>query len=242
MKASEITEQIDALGRPFPEFVNWRQPGGPLAKVKAWETENPDKALKYKELFELREKLEAAENFERLATKNTESSERKLSKLGIDRALVALQDLKETESIKTARNWLMGDKSWLLLVGPVGCGKSVAAAYLLRQTAIRGGSVGFIRASDLTQTQIDGNIRRLERAEMLVIDDIGVEHASDFGRSVLGQLCDARHQLIDVRTVVTTNLTREDLEKRVGERIIDRWRESSVMVRATGQSLRRQNT
>lgn len=238
MNLVEVGEAIAALGRPAPEFARWRQPGGPLRAIHEWEAAHPALAAKYQELFALREQLESSENLARLEEKNRASADLKLSRLGLDRAGFAAAAPEETDQIKNARDWFSGDKSWLILAGAVGNGKTVAAAWVLRQAALRGLSVGFVRSSDLAQKQINGEIQKLERVTYLAVDDVGVEHASGFAQSIMGQLCDARHQRIDVRTVITTNLTLAELTQRVGERVMDRWRESSVMKRTVGASMR----
>lgn len=235
----EIETRLRAIDRPAPEFARFRQPGGPLAKAHAWDAANPELSAEHRALVAERETLERIRRDRLAAERNLSSAEQRLSKLGLDRALQYAIEPEDTATLRYAREWLASDASWLILAGSLGSGKTVASAWVLRQAALLGNSVAFVRSSDLMQKQFDGDVRRLERADYLLIDDIGVEHASGFSQSLMGQLCDARHQLIDVRTIITTNLAREDLAKRVGDRVFDRWLESSVMKRSVSPSLRK---
>ncbi len=235
-----INAEIASLGRPAANWLAFRAPGGPLGAAKEWDRLNPVLAARYVKLCEARERLEEADQVAKLVERNTGKMRKRMSELGLGRALAAAESANlDRASLQFARDWFYGDKSWLILSGSVGVGKTTAATWVLREVLLRGQTVGMVRSSDVAQLQIEGKVRELERVHLLLIDDIGVEHPNQFAQSVLGQLCDVRHQLIDVRTIITTNLTREDLEKRVGERVADRWRESSVMKRSAGGSLRR---
>lgn len=122
---------------------------------------------------------------------------------------------------------------WLLvLIGPPGCGKSIAAAHVI---ASCGGLWMAARSLANPKTEIDA----AERASLLVLDDLGTEYsgASQYGVERAAALLELRHAERR-RTVVTTNLGAADIVARYGERVRDRMRERGRAVLLTGPSLR----
>jgi hypothetical protein len=142
--------------------------------------------------------------------------------------------LRERTSVILAgtRYDLTGSEWVLVLASPVGGGKSLAAA-----TAI--GKVGgqFVSAPDLESLAYD--VAGLERDGLLVLDDLGCEHAgaSGFVLSRIEKLIAARYAG-DQMTIITTNLRRPDFAARYGLRVDDRLREGGIYVELRVASLR----
>lgn len=130
----------------------------------------------------------------------------------------------------------------LVLSGPTGVGKSYAAAAVL---GLAGGHFAFWPQSCgrlLRPDLRDAELARLKTHHLLVIDDLGMEYAKEGG--FLEALTD---EVIWHRegnygpTIITTNLTPDDMRSRWSSRIVDRLRSSWATVFAvTGESLRRQ--
>jgi DNA replication protein DnaC len=170
-------------------------------------------------------------------------------------------------SAQKAHGWIQrflresGEWVFLFLGGPVGVGKSCAAAWFLdapritsepdpfggpTRTTTRDVAGRFITAEALTKASTfaadfwDG----LRDAPRLVIDDLGVERLDDKGWALanLTALLSHRHAH-RLPTVITLNLNRRTFEERYaahdGGRLRDRLAESAWFVELTGPSLRR---
>ena len=139
----------------------------------------------------------------------------------------------------------------LLLVGGPGTGKTHLACAIL-QAAIRKGYTGFFTSvSEALRTIRDAYSPHAERSEreafslyvapdVLVLDEVGVAIGDgEKRRAMLFDVINARYGEIKP-TVLIGNLTVEELEDYLGERIMDRLRESGgVTVPFTWPSYRR---
>lgn len=140
-----------------------------------------------------------------------------------------------------------------VLSGPVGVGKSVAAAVWAHDFAIatrklgRGGvwktdhfawvsAAAFIRMS-----RFDDAYAEVLGVSDLILDDLGAEYLDDKGlaASVMDELIDRRYSQAGATTIITTNLRNTQLGGRYGERVADRLRECATILPVLGQSLRR---
>ena len=135
----------------------------------------------------------------------------------------------------------------LVLSGPVGCGKTTAAAQWLCRAREAPSWLETQPPLFLPVAQFERTSRysaqamsRMERARALVLDDLGAEYLDDKGAFValLDSLIDARYR--DLRpTVITTNLHASQFAARYGERTVDRIRERGRFVELAGESQRR---
>jgi DNA replication protein DnaC len=115
----------------------------------------------------------------------------------------------------------------LVLSGPVGIGKTVAAVRLARYLYRLGKEGMFVPAREL---DMDKN----KDMGYLVIDDLGTERFPQDVEFVL------EHRHAHMRpTVITTNLTLEAVRRTYGERLVDRFREWAIFYELKGTSLRR---
>jgi DNA replication protein DnaC len=178
----------------------------------------------------------------------------------IAKAIVA--GLDETVATRGVRAWLaQHEKSFLLLHGDVGPGKTWAAAAALRRcrrelvrfvdaTGAPGVRLGMpngwflsaMKLALLSPFTSDGarKLADAEHVETLVLDDLGAETLDQTGyalQRVQGVLAERHaHRRL---TVITTNLTPLQLGQRYGARIGDRLMQEAMAVHCPGPSLRR---
>ena len=138
----------------------------------------------------------------------------------------------------------------LILVGPVGTGKTSAAVGAMRVLHFAGayciyGTLPFIMESlrpvrpgdDATALRM--SIDRVVGAGLLVIDDLGTEKRGEWVAERLTMIVDERHKR-NKPTIVTTNIKPDDLPGAVGERIASRLTAGATIVVASGDDLRKQ--
>jgi len=194
------------------------------------------------------------EENERLAREHEESDQRakrreRLDALGIEleknthRQVISNTGLKNTTSLVAVQRWLTSQSNYpmAVLTGNRGCGKSVAAAYVV---ANWDRSAAWSSAPDLIRV-FTGNfgdqLKRqdtLKRARLLVLDDVGTEGDAVRMTATLIELLDERKQR---KTLITTNLSKEAfLERYADERLHSRLRELAGFVGDKGPDLRGQ--
>lgn len=138
----------------------------------------------------------------------------------------------------------------LILQGKVGTGKTTLAIAILRmavQSGIRCLFVNNISLNDKLLNLLNSDRKELANYDtllrtvpLLVIDDFGAE--SD--RNNHSWIVEKMESIIGERydrmlpTIITTNLTKDDIKKRYNERIYDRLRDTCELVTFRGQSLR----
>ena len=161
---------------------------------------------------------------------------------GVPAAVMALisveASLKPTPAREAVLEFMAQAPGTLVLAGPVGTGKTVAACEaFLRQRGL------FVRAAHLSRLGwFDEDAwRPYERAALLVVDDLGSEYfdAKGGGQAQWETFFDLRHSELR-RTICTTNLTAEEFKSRYSEKWRDRLAERGAFVRVTGQSMRRE--
>ena len=133
----------------------------------------------------------------------------------------------------------------LVLAGPPGVGKSVAALVWLMLPRDRWNhGKKWVQAGELARGYAydEGAFASITRAQSLVIDDLGIEYLDQKDRylSTLEEILSAR--FANKRpTLATTNLTPEKFKERYGNRIISRINEDGSFVVCGGEDLRRRN-
>lgn len=130
-----------------------------------------------------------------------------------------------------------------MLLGTVGTGKTHLGTAML-QAVIREFAHDGLRGLYATAGSIIrdvkatfGNRGRTEadvyadliRPDMLVIDEIGVQHGTDFERQVLFEVINGRYEKIKP-TIVVSNLGVTELRQCLGDRAVDRLRDKSGIV------------
>lgn len=142
-------------------------------------------------------------------------------------------------------NWaLLGHG--LLVTGPVGTGKSSAAALVCTEAARRERTIRWSYVPDLCDAiaqnaaERQKEIRLQANIDLLVWDDFGTRDLADWEVGYLDQIVEARYRARKPM-VVTSNWTTADLRTDVRlARMVDRWRERvcSNFVVLTGESMR----
>lgn len=144
------------------------------------------------------------------------------------------------------RNDMDGQRSSLLLMGPVGVGKTHLAAATLF-TAIGKGMIAYYTpapdfltkysASFQDRTTMD-LIDSMATCEFLLLDDLGKEKASDTALPLIFQVINSRYESM-LPTVITTNLTMADIKKNYGDAVQSRLLEMCQIVTMSGEDYRR---
>jgi DNA replication protein DnaC len=170
------------------------------------------------------------------ADRKRKATESRRESDGIPRRLWALIDdpskLDDSGALQAARAFKASRKTFLVLAGGVGPGKTVAAAWAAED---RRGM--FVKAIDLTRTGTYNEERweELRSAPFLAIDDLGTEPRDDKGWAAANfeALLDHRYDW-ELPTVMTTNLPFDAFRARYltadGGRLNDRFREVGEFV------------
>lgn len=148
------------------------------------------------------------------------------------------------EAVKVARAYASNPDGWLVFLGPSGCGKTHLAAAIANTCFDELGMVVlFVTVADLldhlratfapnSPMSYDEQFARLRDADLLVLDDLGAQHTTDWAREKLFQLINYRYNqagAVDERTrrrkaatVVTSNLfDLNGVEERIRSRLYD---------------------
>ena len=135
----------------------------------------------------------------------------------------------------------------LILMGPVGTGKTSAAAAVLQfglKNDYGGMFIGMSSLLDTIFTTKEKNRdewvefeRRLRETTLLVIDDLGTEKPDGWVQVKLDSIVSERYNRLKP-IIVTTNLDANGLKNTYTERIIDRLRQTSKLLTFPGPSLR----
>ncbi|MFN7669506.1 MAG: IS21-like element helper ATPase IstB [Planctomycetota bacterium] len=159
---------------------------------------------------------------------------------GVDRALIAHL---------AKANWLSEAKN-VILAGPIGTGKTHLAIALGVEAARQRRRVLFWRAADLVRALVEakgqaelGRIhRRLQRAELLIVDELGFVPFDRTGGELLFNLLAERYERRS--TIVTTNLAFSEWPKVFGDdekltaALLDRLADRATVIATKGKSYR----
>lgn len=131
----------------------------------------------------------------------------------------------------------------LVLAGPTGVGKTHLAMAIAWEWFDDGASVIFTRVDDLLDWLRQGydnntyhrRLAKLRRCGLLVLDDLGAEHAKDWAGEKIDRIVDWWY-VSRMPLVVTTNAKSEDLAPRVASRLADH--SCSVIVQIDAEDYR----
>ena len=93
-----------------------------------------------------------------------------------------------------------------------------------------------IRAS-FNEHNTDEIMEKYENCNLLIIDDLGVEKASDFTVEYIYKIIDNRYCNLKP-VIITSNLTDDELKEKLSERIISRIYEMCKGIKLTGKDYR----
>jgi DNA replication protein DnaC len=123
--------------------------------------------------------------------------------------------------------YLAGDVVSYLLLGEVGQGKTWEAYAILRRLLVEHlVPVGFVTAPDLVamlRPNADGqaDVGLLQSAPVLVLDDLGTERMTEWAAEQLWRVANFRAER-RMPWIVTSNLSRTEIEDRYDERLVRR--------------------
>lgn len=126
-------------------------------------------------------------------------------------------------------------RPWLLLLGPRGCGKTHAAVEML--VGRPGACFAFwpeivdLRRMHLAAPRsADDPLPRLKRATgLLLIDDLGAERVDDYAKEAANLVVSARYH-DSAPTIITSNLSLEEITKCYGDRLGSRISEAAQVM------------
>jgi len=124
------------------------------------------------------------------------------------------------------------DKKWLVMSGVSGSGKTHLAAAIANAKSSQGIQVVFVTVPDLldhlraayspdSNISYDKRFHQLRTAELLILDDLGVESATPWAKEKLYQLLNYRYTA-QFPTVITTTMNIEELDPRIASRLLDK--------------------
>jgi len=146
----------------------------------------------------------------------------------------------------------------MVILGAVGTGKTCCLVVLIKALLCKDGyrvlgdaenniirldfSIVFTRSSDLFNLICEKKepfIDKCLNADILMIDDFGQEYDHSFPFSKFEDLVEYRYAN-QLSTFVTSNLTPDALKNNNKyQRVVDRWRESNIIINISGSSMRK---
>jgi DNA replication protein DnaC len=219
-------------------FGRWRAENQRVRDEHAtWEQANPELWAAWREASDEnwdwnQRQRAAAERRERVASSG-------ISERAIDAWLGGLEKWPAVEALQ---DWMLSGKTFLLLLGVTGTGKTVAAAEAIASTygvGIFRRAVEMARMSVFDRADRD-KLEQIRRCDLLVIDDLGTEMAHDGWRPVLDEVIDVRYGGRR-QTIITSNLDAKMLRARYGDRVMDRIRDDGMIASCGDKSRRGQH-
>lgn len=132
----------------------------------------------------------------------------------------------------------------LVVVGPVGVGKSHAATAAVRNLFGAGETLHWVPVGEMLdrldwrRPDSHAYMDLLMAVDLLVVDDLGTDRANEWTGERLYGVVNRRH-LDGLRTVATSNLEPDDLAEHLGERTYSRLAGTAYVIRLAGHDRRR---
>lgn len=221
--------------------------------LQAWEAANPEVSAAWDEAALEHEAWKAARHEAARVARFDESVRQALRDAQMPlRALDRLRDAKDTEAMRATS---AAPSSVMLLSGPAGTGKTVAAVAMAKRHMTKAmqdnpertkenpqRTALFVRAVTAARMSAYGAethdaVGQITSTRLLILDDLGAEFASPVWDMLLFEILDVRHG--DMRpTIITTNLGRDAMRERYGQRFAERIREGGSVHYLNGDSMR----
>lgn len=246
---SEIQAEIEALGRPFLTTIADATKREKVAAIReqqaAWALADPERADRWRVLCRESEAAIIAEDAQRIAKAQAGQLLKRLAATVGDVVLEAIpRALREPHDGMRAAQSFVDSPVWsLTLLGGVGTGKTVPAAWLAKRALEAGDTLTWWRASSMARqsmfgVEADQRTKRACAATLLVLDDLGAELPTGPWIAVLEDVLGYRHAH-GLKTVVTGNLKIEEMRVLLRDRLFDRLSEGVVVGTGKGSMRRR---
>ncbi|MSQ15818.1 MAG: AAA family ATPase [Dehalococcoidia bacterium] len=149
---------------------------------------------------------------------------------------------RQTKSLDSAHSaalhYAQDAQGWLVLIGPVGSGKTHLAASIANHHYKHGQPAIFVVVPDLLDhlratygpdsgTTFDRTFEGLKQCPLLILDDFGAQTSSSWAKEKLFQLINHRHNG-RLPTVITTNLSLDQIARETDHRIVSRLLDSRM--------------
>jgi DNA replication protein DnaC len=154
------------------------------------------------------------------------------------------RNLDKNQLMRLAECAFIQRKENLLITGSTGIGKSYIASAIGNQACTLGYTTKLF--SRLKMAKADGSyireIAKIERQDLLILDDFGLQPMDGYGRSVLMEIIEDRHG--DRSTIITSQLPVAQWYEVIGEQtvadaILDRIVHDAHRIELVGESLRK---
>ena len=135
------------------------------------------------------------------------------------------------EAVRAAQAFAEAPQGWLVFTGPSGCGKTHLAAAVAGLCVEHGQAALFMVVPDLldhlrsayrpeSDVGYDELFELVKNAQVLVLDDLGVQSSTPWAQEKLFQVVNHRYNA-QLPTVFTTNLDLREFDQRVQSRLTD---------------------
>jgi DNA replication protein DnaC len=135
------------------------------------------------------------------------------------------------DAYNVSKKFAQSLNGWFLLQGGYGCGKTHLAAAIANYAVEMGVPTLFLTVPDLLDmlrfsydsedTTFEQRFNEIRNASLLVLDDLGTQNATGWAQEKLFQIINYRY-INKLPTVLTTNLSLEEVEPRVRSRLTDK--------------------
>jgi DNA replication protein DnaC len=225
--STPTTSSIESLGDPNCPFCHGlgylrrdADPGTPgFGKLEICECRHPDVARA------VRERLFSLSHLDELEHLTFDTFQ--------PRGRIGLGDWQSHSleiAYNTARQYAASLNGWLMLQGGYGCGKTHLAAAIANFAVQVGVPTLFLTVPDLldlmrysfdsTELTFEQRFEQIRTAPLLVLDDFGTQSATAWSQEKLFQIINYRY-INKLPLVVTTNVSMDEIEERIGSRLHD---------------------
>lgn len=139
------------------------------------------------------------------------------------------------------------DSPSILMLGPTGLGKTHLSLAVARKVIEKSCKVLYCTAQDILRTierehfsrdvSDDETLSTVLNAELLILDDLGAEHQSAFHSATVYNIINTRLSF-HRPTIISSNLTSQELENRYSERVVSRLFTQYTYLRFVGEDVR----